>query len=195
MELLTAGNIQYDLDTLLRFICTYSLDDTHVSQAIIAKSFDTFPDKIKSFAFLLEFSPEKKDFSGINITSLNPELQESSIKALSEFIDQFRKESISLDSYDLAYDFFSANPFTYVIYFLRNTIISQFSDFELEVNPKLMDYFSWLIENKSDQLFFRRILYFIRHWQTITIYDSQNIQDLFSILSYAKDNKIYPSFN
>lgn len=195
MESSIAANIHYDMDTLLRFICTHSLHDTHVSQAIIAKSFDSFPENVKTFAFLLEFSPEQKNFSGINFTSIKSELQESSIKSLSEFIDYFRKENIQHESFPLVYDFFLANPFTYFVYFLRNTVISQYSNSDLSVNPKVIEFFVWLIENKKDQLLFSRIVYFIRHWQTITIFDSKNVKDLLSILSYAKDKKIYPSFN
>lgn len=194
MNSLKTEDVQFDLDTLLRFICTYSLNDTHVSQTIIAKSFDSFPEQVKSFAFLIEFSPEQKNFTGINITSIKSDLMDSSIKALSEFIDQFRKGRIEKNQYSLVYDFFSASPFSFVIYFFRN-IITPSKNSPLNVNESLSDFFIWLIEHKSDQLFFTRILYFIRHWQTITIYDSENINGLKDILLFAKENKISPSFN
>jgi hypothetical protein len=56
MDNLNIDNVQLDLDTLLRFVCAYALNDTHVSQTIIASSFESLPDQIKSFGLLVEFT-------------------------------------------------------------------------------------------------------------------------------------------
>jgi hypothetical protein len=58
MDNLNIDNVQLDLDTLLRFVCAYALNDTHVSQTIIASSFESLPDQIKSLVCWLN-SPLK----------------------------------------------------------------------------------------------------------------------------------------
>ena len=195
MDNLNLDNVQLDLDTLLRFVCAYALNDTHVSQNIIASSFESLPDQIKTFGLLVEFTPEKSDLLGINFTSISTEVSDKCIKNLSKFIDLFRKENVNKIEYPIIYDFFSASPFSYVIYFIRNVISSSKANNEfLKVNQHLTDLIVWIIENKADQLFLARLLFFIRHWQTISVYDSINVSEIKGILAYAKSNNIFPSF-
>ena len=77
MDNLNIDNVQLDLDTLLRFVCAYALNDTHVSQTIIASSFESLPDQIKSFGLLVEFIKRKNMnyFKKFNIDSLSRNFQ------------------------------------------------------------------------------------------------------------------------
>ena len=67
-----------------------------------------------------------------------------------------------------------------------------FSDVFSQKNKRYIA--EYIIENKADQLFLARLLFFIRHWQTISVYDSINVCEIKGILAYAKSNNIFPSF-
>ncbi|WP_424243892.1 hypothetical protein [Acinetobacter baumannii] len=187
MESLVERSAKQDLDTFLRFICTYALNDTYVSKDIITESLKDLPQSVVTFVYLLEFSPNDQISS---ITSIS----DSVLKTLSELIHNFRNERINSNGYSIIFDFFSANPFSYFIYFLRNVITANIDELPLVVNLNITDFFQFLLDRKSS-VFHSRIFYFIRAWQTVSVYNEANISELKETMLYASQNKVFPNIS
>ncbi|WP_173912986.1 hypothetical protein [Acinetobacter sp. Marseille-Q1618] len=164
-----------------------------MSEPSIVQSLDNFPKSVQSFIFLLEYSPEQKKLSGINITSLTPLIRERLLKTLSQLIHQFRTTSLGEADFNIAYDFLIISPFSYIVYFFRNVVSIDPTLTQFAINPELNKFFEWLLDTKADQVFLTRLLYFIRHWQTVSFFE--NLDQITELLKFAKHNNVTPFFS
>jgi hypothetical protein len=187
MDSLVERSAKYDLDTFLRFICTYALNDAYVSQDTITASLNDLPRSVVSFVYLLEFTPNDQ------INSLSS-LSDSVLKTLSELIHNFRNLNVSPSGFPLIFEYFSANPFSYFIYFLRNVITANIDELPLVVNLNISEFFQYLLE-RNTSVFHSRIFHFIRAWQTVSIYNDENFREIKETMNFARDNKVYPNIS